>query len=223
LATGSPEPRRLPPLHLVTDDEVLAAKHFVENATAALGAGGPHVALHLRGPNCSGRLIFEIAAALAPVAATTGSLLLVNDRIDVALAAAVDGVQLGRRGMGAEYARSLLGLSRWIGCSVHSPAEAEAVVGAANFLLVGTLFATPSHPGRPGAGPDVLLAVAGSGLPMVGIGGVTAARLPEVRRAGAAGAAVLRAVWQADSPAAAVHELVETWQTSETIPATPWT
>lgn len=203
---------RVPPLHVVTDDAVLASPRFVERATEVLRAGRDGLALHLRGPRTSGRALHGLACALVPVAREAGALLLVNDRLDVALVCGADGVQLGARGIAAEDARRLIGAGPLLGCSVHSLAGAAAAARHADFLLVGTIYASRSHPGRPPAGAALLRSLAGTGPALVAIGGVTAAKLPEVRAAGAWGAAVLRAVWEAGSPAAAVEELLNVWQ-----------
>jgi thiamine-phosphate pyrophosphorylase len=205
-------PPRLPPLHVVTDDEVLRSADFLKRAGAVLRAGGEHVALHLRGPSSAGRFLFELAVALRAAAEESGALLLVNDRVDIALAAGAHGVQLGARAMSAADARRLLGPERLLGASVHSVAEAAAAAPRADFFLVGTVYASASHPGRAGAGPGFLRSLAEHGLPRIGIGGITAGRVAEVRAAGAAGVAVLRSVWNAADPAGATEELVRSWQ-----------
>lgn len=211
----------LPPLHLVTDDAVLAREDFRDAAAAALEAGGAQLALHLRGPRTDGATLYRLAADLLPVANATGARLLVNDRADVAACAGAHGVQLGQRSLRADVARGLLGPGALIGVSVHSADEAReaaasAPAGAAppDFLLVGTLFETPSHPGRPGAGTGLLaeISVAAPGLPLVGIGGVTPERLAGLRAAGAHGFAVLRGIWDAPSPAEAVGRYLTLWQ-----------
>ncbi|MDT8342467.1 MAG: thiamine phosphate synthase, partial [Longimicrobiales bacterium] len=92
-------PPRVPPLHLVTDDAVLARPGFRGAAEAALEAGGARVALHLRGPGTNGGPLYRLAVALVPAARAAGALLLVNDRVDVAACAGADGVQLGRRSL----------------------------------------------------------------------------------------------------------------------------
>jgi thiamine-phosphate diphosphorylase len=201
----------LPPLHVVTDDAVIGAENFLARAGAILRVGGERLALHLRGPGTGGKLLFEHARALVPLARQAGAVLLVNDRLDVALAADAHGAQVGAHGIRVREARRLLGPERLLGASVHSAAEAVAAGGGADFLLVGTLFPTPSHLGRAGAGPELLRELADVGLPLVGIGGITAERLPQLRRAGAAGAAVLRAVWAADDPGTAVERLLDSW------------
>jgi thiamine monophosphate synthase len=94
---------------------------------------------------------------------------------------------------------------------VHRGDEARFVDGSADWLLVGTLWPTPSHPGRPGAGTPLLGAMAGLRTPLIAIGGVTAERTGEAKRAGAAGVAVLRGIWDAPDPAEAVHRYLEAW------------
>ncbi len=164
------------------------------------------MALHLRARGLPAREVLAIAVRIAPVAAASGSLLLLNDRVDLAMALGVDGVQLGSRSMPVADARRILGAQAWIGASVHSAAGgARAAAEGADFLLAGTLFATTSHPGRPGSGTAWLGDLR---IPAIGIGGITPERVPEVRSAGAAGVAVLRAVWEAENPATSVRALL---------------
>lgn len=138
-------------------------------------------------------------------------MLVVNDRVDVALAAGADGVQLGARSLSVEDGRSLAGASLRIGASVHAADEARAVGAGADWLLAGTLWPTPSHPGRAGAGVALLREVAALGMPVVAIGGVSAERAAEARRAGAAGVAALRGLWDAADPARAVERYLDEW------------
>ena len=200
-ASSSELRQRLPRLHLITDGETLRRPAFARRAAELLREGGPTVALHLRGRDVPARTLVETAEALLPVAAGTGSLLLVNDRVDVVLACAAQGVQLGGRGMPIAAARGLLGPGALVGASVHSAEEGRrARAEGADFLLAGTLFRTPSHPGRPGAGTAWLRPLAARGVPVVGIGGITPERVEEVVAAGAFGVAVLRGVWDAERP-----------------------
>ncbi len=202
--------RRLPRLHLVTDDPVLAAPGFTARARVALERGGAAVALHLRGPRAGGRALWEAACALLPDARRSGALLLVNDRVDVALAAGADGVQLGRRSLPPGDARRKVGPGRRVGATVGSPVEArEAAAGGADFLLAGNVFATASHAGRAGIGPRGLADLAIPGVPLVAIGGMTPERVGEVRAAGAHGVAAIRAVWEAADTAEAVARFLE--------------
>lgn len=203
---------RIPLLHAVTDDAVVARAGLLERAGEVLAAGGTNVALHLRAPGATGRTLYDLATRLAELAAGSGSLLLVNDRVDVALAVA-HGVQLGQRSLSAGDAWRLIG-GRWpIGVSVHDEDEArDAVAAGADFLLAGAVYPTATHPGRPGAGVRLIESVAALGIPVIAIGGVTPARAGELRGAGAAGMAAIRGLWDAPSPADAVQRYIEAWQ-----------
>jgi len=203
----------IPLLHAVTDDAVVARAGFLERAGEVLAAGGAHLALHLRAPGASGRAMHHLAARLAELASRTGSLLLVNDRVDVALAAGAHGVQLGRRSLSPADAWRIVGGKMLIGASVHDADEArEAAEGGADFLLAGAVYPTVTHPERPGGGIRLTESVSVFGLPVVAIGGVTPERAGELRRVGAAGMAAIRGVWDAPSPAGAVQRYLGAWQ-----------
>lgn len=193
--------RDLPRLHVITDDGVLADPEFAARAREALVAGGSRLAFHLRGPGTASRRLHGLARELREAAREAGSLLLVNDRVDVCLAAELDGAHLPERGLPVEAARALLGPDAWLGASVHGPeAAVRARAASADFLVVGTVFATPSHPGREPAGLEILREVAaGVDAPLVAIGGVTPGRVARVVEAGGHGVAVLRGVWGGDT------------------------
>lgn len=211
---GRRAPRVIPRVHVVTDDRVLARADFPEAAAAVLAAGAGRIAFHLRGPRSGGRRLEELAGLLLPAARAAGVPLLVNDRIDVALAAGADGVHLGLRSLPLSHARRLLPEGALVGCSAHGPDEAEAwgaEAGAApDFLFTGPVFPTRSHPGAAAAGPGLIAAVRAvrPRTPQLGIGGVTPARAAAVRAAGAHGVAAIRAVWEAGDPARAVTALI---------------
>ena len=164
------------------------------------------MALHIRGPGLEGRRIFQVAQALKDPARSTGSVLLVNDRVDVALALDLDGVHLGQRSLLPDQARGLLGEEKLVGVSTHSVSEArDGDRLGASYLLVGTLFSTPSHPDGPLGGIGrVEEVVKVTDLPLLGIGGITPPRVREVMRAGARGVAVRGGIWEAADPAGAV-------------------
>lgn len=199
--------RTLPRLHLVTDDAVLSDAAFPVRAAAAMAAGGAGVALHLRGPATPGGVLLERARAVRAAVEDAGALLVVNDRVDVALLADAHGVHLGARSLPVEAARSLLPPGTGVGVSVHGADEARAAETLGpDWAFVGTIYPTPSHPGRPGSGPEgVRRAVeACPAVPLLAIGGVTPERVAPVLGAGVWGVAVLRGVWDAPDPAAAV-------------------
>lgn len=201
--------RALPRLHLVTDERIVRGSGFRATAEALLHAGESRVALHLRAPGLSGRELFGLAAPLSDAARAAGAALLVNDRVDVALAVGARGVQLGTRGLAPADARRLLGRGPWIGASVHSAAAAAAALDeGADFVVAGTLFATASHPGRAGQGVGWLRAIPGGAGRVIGIGGVSLERVAIV--AGEAhGVAVIRAVWDAPRPVEALRDFLD--------------
>lgn len=195
----------IPALHVITDDEILGREGFLFRAREVLEAGGTGLAMHLRGPGCQGRILFDLARKLANPARASGAKLLVNDRVDVALALALEGVHLGQRSLPVPVARSLLGPGKLVGASVHGREETRKVGEGADYLLVGTLFATPSHPQAIPGGLERLQSVRNlTPLSLVGIGGITPDRVSGVLSAGASGVAVRGGVWDNPDPAAAV-------------------
>ena len=197
----------LPRLHAVTDSATLDSSEFVRRAISIMEAAGARLALHLRGPASSGRSLYEMAMALGPAARSTGALLVANDRVDVALAAGLGGAHLGERSLAVRDVRALLGPDRLIGASVHDEAALRtALDDGANYAFVGNVYETMSHPGRAGLGEGGLARIVEHvpGLAVIAIGGLTPDRVGEARRAGAFGVAVLRGVWSAGDPAAAV-------------------
>lgn len=207
-------PRATPPLHLVTDDGILARPGFATLATTLLAAGGSRVALHLRGPRSDGRTLFGLAQPLGEAARTAGARLVVNDRVDVALLARADGVHLGVRSVPPEAARRVLGDDALLGVSTHADEEvAHAVSEGADWIFAGTIWASPTHPGRPGRGIGAVASAVEratpAGVPVLAIGGVTPERAAEVRDAGGHGVALIRGVWDAADPEAALTRYLE--------------
>ncbi|HEU0051612.1 MAG TPA: thiamine phosphate synthase, partial [Longimicrobium sp.] len=129
------------------------------------------------------------------------------------MAAGAHGVQLGARSLSVEDARRVVGEGMLVGASVHTEDEARAALGGgADFLVAGAVFATASHPGREPAGVGLIERIAALGAPAVAIGGITPERVATVRRAGAAGVAVIRGVWDAPGPAEAVQRYLDAWR-----------
>lgn len=192
----------LPRLHIVTNDEIVARPDFLATAAELLTLGRERLALHLRVPAAGGRRMFDLAERLVAIAGGSGATLIVNDRLDVALAVSARGAQVGRRGLPLQDARKLLGAERLLGASVHDVEEGRCAAAAgSDFLLAGTLYPSSSHPERAPTGPEWLTALNASGeAPVIGIGGIDLERVREVLAAGAAGVAVIRAVWDAEQP-----------------------
>jgi thiamine-phosphate diphosphorylase len=200
----------LPRLHLVTDDDVLRAPGFAAAAAAVFDRCTADVALHLRGHATAGRVLYDLGETLAAAALRAGGWLFVNDRIDVAMAVRANGVQLGRRSLPIADARLLLGRGAHIGWSAHDDGDvARAAADGADFVVLGTIYASASHAGAAPAGvASVAQAASIATVPIVAIGGITPARAAEVMAAGAYGAAVLGGVWHESDPAAAAAAYV---------------
>lgn len=199
---------RLPRLHVVTDATIMGAPTFEARALSLLDALGPAVALHLRAPGLATRELLRCATVLAAAALQAGALLLVNERVDIALACRC-GAHLNARSVPVIEARRLLHNAA-LGYSAHTADEAAiAEVEGADFVFTGSIYPTSSHPDHPPAGLDLVQRTAARvRVPVIAIGGVTADRAAEVRQAGAYGAAVIRAAWEAEDPVRATRELV---------------
>lgn len=201
-------------LHAVIPDRVAGRPDFLEVARTLRGTFRELLALHLRLRELPARRQHLLARRLRREAEHFGGWCVVNGRVDVALTAGAQAVQLGAGAVGLAAARRILGQGVPLGRSVHGVEEARAAEeGGANYLLLGTIYATPSHPDRPGAGPGLVArCVRRVGLPVVAIGGIDAGRAGQVRRVGAAGAAVVRAIWDAPDPVAAAGTLLESME-----------
>lgn len=209
-------------LHLVTDatlprDRLLA----VVDAAAAHGAG----VVQVRAKHATARDFTELVLAVSATVADR-ALVLVNDRVDVAVAARhagarVDGVHLGQDDLDPVVARALLGPDAVIGWTAHEAAHLERLTtlpaGTVDYLGVGVVRATRSKDDAPPPlGVDGIGRFAAAApLPCIAIGGVTAEDVPPLRAAGAAGVAVVSAVCAADDPAAATARLLRAWTGAE--------
>lgn len=182
-------------------------------------AGGVDL-VQLRDKALPGGQLLDLAAAMIESIGGQAKLI-VNDRADVALAAGAQGVQLGEEGLPVAAARMSLGDDSLIGRSVHSLAAAvQAESDGADFLVVGTMYASRSHPGEEPAGPGLMREIAGKiRLPLIGIGGVTPENVDELVQAGASGVAVITNILAADDPKAAAQRmkdvLMASWNTSK--------
>ena len=202
--------RPLPRLHAFTDAAILSAPELGIRA-AAIAAGGPAVALHARARGQSTQLLAAASIRLLSLARPPEAALFVSGRPDIAAAIGAQGVQLALDDLAPADARRVLPHG-WIGRSVHSRDEAAAAVNeGADFLVVGNIYETASHPGRPAAGLQLISESAKLGRPVIAIGGITPERAAEARAAGAYGVAAIRALWEAPDPAAATLAMLAAW------------
>lgn len=196
-----------PRLYLVTDPDLLGVRSLVDVVRAAVAGGATLV--QLRDKAAEGRALAEAARALVAALAPTGVPLLVNDRVDVALAAGAQGVHLGQRDLAPGDARRMLGPGAIIGLSIEALGELDAPLDDVDYVAASPVFATATKADV--APPLGLAGVAAmharAGRPVVGIGGIGAANAAAVMAAGAAGIAVVSAILAAPDPRAAAAEL----------------
>jgi len=195
-------------LYVVTDEDIGRGRSHVELARAAATGGAD--AIQLRDKNLSGRALFEAAVAIREITHDAGSLFIVNDRLDVALAAGADGVHLGENDLPIRGARRIAPPGFIIGASVSSVATAVgAAEEGADYVALSPTFATGSKgDAGPGHGLAMLAAIRSAvALPLIAIGGITAENVADVITAGADGIAVISAVVGEDDVATAARDL----------------
>jgi thiamine-phosphate pyrophosphorylase len=168
-------------------------RRALEAAARALSGGAS--AILVRRPQATARELFALVRQLRPSTRAAHCLLLVSDRADVAVAADADGVHLGARSLPVASARRVVGRDLLVGRSVHNLDEAgQAEEEGADYLFLGPVFPTPSHPGEPALGLGPLREAAlRAKIPVIAIGGITSDNVRLVAQAGAGGAAAIGA------------------------------
>jgi thiamine-phosphate pyrophosphorylase len=180
---------------------VLIADGFLRRATDIARQG--HVALHIRG-ELSGKRLHEVATELAREVPDV--VLAVNDRVDVAMTTGAGLVHLPEHGLPAKDVRALVAAEVSVGRSLHSPSDAQAALhDGADYVFLGPIFETPSHPGRMPLGTAALADVKGR---VIAIGGITKERIPVCLDAGAYGVAAISALWKSPDPGAAAGQML---------------
>jgi thiamine-phosphate pyrophosphorylase len=198
----------LPRLHAITDERIARRADLGALARVLAVGGGADLAFHARGRALNGLDHYDLSFQLS----NFPSPLFVNDRLDIALAFKARGVQLGTGSLPVSAARRL-DTAWWIGKSVHDLAEAEAAQAeGADYLLVGPVYATGTHPGRAPIGLDALSRIARLDLPVIAIGGIDTERALEVKAAGAYGIAAIRALWESADPEGSARWMLEDLQ-----------
>jgi thiamine-phosphate pyrophosphorylase len=195
-------------LYLVTDRGLAAGRSLAEIVKAAI-AGGASV-VQLREKECNTGEMIRLAQQLLAITQPLGVPLIVNDRVDVALAADADGVHVGQEDMPATIARRLIGPEKILGVTAASPEEARrAVADGADYIGCNAVFPTPTKTdtGTP-MGIEGFRQLAHSvPVPVVAIGGINASNAGALVRAGAAGVAVVSAIMAAEDPEEAARVL----------------
>jgi len=195
-------------LYLVTDRRLARGRPTLDIVKAAVQGGVTCV--QLREKDCSTLEFIEQAFAIKNFLKARGVPLIINDRVDVALAIEADGVHLGQTDMPLEIAKKIIGDSMIIGISAESLEDAvEAEQGGADYLGVSPIYATPTKTDTaPPLGLEGLLAIrAAVNLPLVGIGGLNRDNSAAVMENGGDGVAVVSAIVAADDPTAAAGDI----------------
>lgn len=181
-------------IYLVTDDGCLQGRALIDCVREALEGGVTLV--QYRAKTASSAEMYAEALQLKALCDSFNVPLIINDRLDIAMAVGAAGVHLGQDDLPCAAARKLLGEDYLIGVSAHNPAEAKAALqSGADYLGCGAVFGTATKADVKKLGTDGLSAICkAKGLPVVGIGGVTADNYREVRAAGADGAAIVSGI-----------------------------
>lgn len=200
-------------VYVITDRYINPSVDHITIAKAAIDGGA--CAVQLRDKRATTRELTEWALKLRRLTEGTKTLLIINDRVDVALACGADGVHLGDDDMPLEIARKLIGKGMLIGRSVDNVQQAiEAEREGADYVSIGAVFTTATKPDAAQAvGVETVRAVKMAvSIPVVAIGGITIANALCVFKAGADAIAVISVVAESDNPLEAVRELVRIYE-----------
>jgi thiamine-phosphate diphosphorylase len=199
----------VPAVHAITDPRTLADPGFKCKAEDVFRALGPAGAVHLRGLEMTAVAVYRLAEFLSPLQAETGCMLVINDRVDIAVAVGALGVQLRQTSLSLADARRAAGTSAnrmRFGVSVHDLSNASAAVAdGASWVIAGSVFESASHPGNPGQGPEFVRRVADTRATVIAIGGIRPEHVKSLRAHGAHGVAAIRGIWGASDPAKAAR------------------
>jgi thiamine-phosphate pyrophosphorylase len=188
--------------------EASCARPWADTLRAVIAGGAD--CIQVREKSLTDRHLLARIRAAIEIARPAGAAVIVNDRVDLALAAGADGVHVGRGDLPPDEVRRLSGDRLLVGASTHSLDEARAAVAAgAHVCGVGAMFASPTKPDVAPSGPAYLRAylTAFPHVPHLAIGGIDAARAAELAALGCRGVAIGAAACAARDPAAAVHAI----------------
>lgn len=183
-------------LYLITDRTQVATNHTLLSAIDSALQGGVR-AIQLREKDLTAAELLPLAQELRNLTREYAAQLLINDRVDIALAVQADGVHLGEHSLPTEVVRQLVGPKLLIGVSTHSIADiSRATEQGADFVTFGPVYATPSKAafGPPQGLKALTEACHVSSLPVFALGGITPPRVADVRQAGAGGVALISAI-----------------------------
>ena len=202
-------------LHVVLDPARWSHPARTAREVAAAGAD----AIHLRIPGGSGAEFLRMGSALLSAIEGRSCGLVINDRIDIAMALGVNAVQLPQRSFSPPHVRRLLGPGAQVGVSRHDVDGVRTTAGV-DWFFAGHVFETRSHPGREPlglAGLKKMVSAAGP-VSVIAIGGIVEARVSSVLEAGASGVALFGAAFEAGPPAKAVEGVRRALDARRTLP-----
>lgn len=194
-------------LYLVTDREIMSCATVEESVERAI-AGGASI-VQLREKSCGSREFYELARRVKKITSARGVPLIINDRLDICLAADADGVHLGQKDIPCSVARKILGADKLIGVSAALPEEAiQAELDGADYLGVGAVFTTSTKSDTRPVTPDIIRQIRASvSIPFVAIGGINSGNISRLYGLGINGAAVVSAVVAQNDIEAAAREM----------------
>ncbi len=194
-------------LYLVTDREIMSCATVEESVERAI-AGGASI-VQLREKSCGSREFYELARRVKKITSARGVPLIINDRLDICLAADADGVHLGQKDIPCSVARKILGADKLIGVSAALPEEAiQAELDGADYLGVGAVFTTSTKSDTRPVTPDIIRRIRASvNIPFVAIGGINSGNISRLYGLGINGAAVVSAVVAQNDIEAAAREM----------------
>jgi len=199
-------------LYIIIDTDILRGRNPIETATQVIRGGA--TIIQLRDKRSNKKELLPLAQQLKELCAEHNVLFMVNDHLDIALAADADGLHVGQEDLPVQVARKLLPLDKILGCSVTTPAEALAAeTEGADYLGIGAIYATTSKEDVSVVGLKGLRGVReATTLHLVALGGITHENVSEVIAAGADSVAVISAVLQAEDITSTTGQILERMQ-----------
>jgi thiazole tautomerase (transcriptional regulator TenI) len=191
----------LPCIHAVTNDEIMLRPGFLRKAMGIMRVLGGKGAIHIRSQLLDSPTLYSLTLALLELNEQTKCWCIINDRVDIALACGVQGVQLTHKSIAVPDVHAIAP-ALLIGASVHSAEEArDAEQAGADWCVAGHVFETESHPGEPRREKtfvsDVVAAVS---FPVIAIGGIRPEHVHSLVHRGAHGVAAIRGIWNDENP-----------------------
>lgn len=202
-------------LYLVTDGGARDIEGFCKKVARAIDGGV--TLLQLREKTAASREFYELALRVKEITHKGRVPLIINDRLDIALAVDADGLHVGQEDLPVAVARRLLGPDKILGATAATVADALAAQEAgADYLGSGAVYPTGTKPGKALLPMERLMQIKNAvRIPVVAIGGITAENISFVRRSGVDGVAVVSAIMDSSDPSAAARELRKLWAGNE--------